>query len=172
MDGVEAAVGVADAAHGGLLACPRRTLPGPRTSRIGLVRCAARAGGQRSPDAGDGEAEGGEPSEEGATRVQLVVGHVRASSAGCLCPFYPRRVAAAVPGHGVLARQADDYRESGNGGQTHDFRLVVYSRLRRRRVMHLARIVVGVDLTNASTRAAAWAARAFAPEAQVVLLHC
>ncbi len=38
--------------------------------------------------------------------------------------------------------------------------------------MHLARIVVGVDLTNASTRAAAWAARAFAPEAQVVLLHC
>ena len=38
--------------------------------------------------------------------------------------------------------------------------------------MHLARIVVGVDLTQASIQAAAWAAQTFAPEADVVLLHC
>lgn len=38
--------------------------------------------------------------------------------------------------------------------------------------MHLARIVIGVDLTKASIQAAAWAAQSFAPEADVVLLHC
>jgi universal stress protein E len=38
--------------------------------------------------------------------------------------------------------------------------------------MHIGRIVVGVSLTNASMEAAEWAARAFAPEAHVVLLHC
>jgi len=38
--------------------------------------------------------------------------------------------------------------------------------------MHIARIVVGVSLTDASMKAAEWAARAFAPEAHVVLLHC
>lgn len=38
--------------------------------------------------------------------------------------------------------------------------------------MHLARIVIGVDLTNSSLHAAAWAAQHFAPEADVVLLHC
>jgi nucleotide-binding universal stress UspA family protein len=38
--------------------------------------------------------------------------------------------------------------------------------------MHIGRIVVGVSLTGASMQAAEWAARAFAPEAQVVLLHC
>ena len=38
--------------------------------------------------------------------------------------------------------------------------------------MHIGRIVVGVSLTSASMEAGEWAARAFAPEAQVVLLHC
>jgi len=38
--------------------------------------------------------------------------------------------------------------------------------------MQLARILVGIDLTASSTRAALWAARLFAPEAKVVLLHC
>lgn len=38
--------------------------------------------------------------------------------------------------------------------------------------MQLARIVIGVDLTQASVRAAAWTAQTFAPEADVVLLHC
>lgn len=38
--------------------------------------------------------------------------------------------------------------------------------------MQLARILVGVDLTASSTRAALWAAREFAPAADVVLLHC
>jgi nucleotide-binding universal stress UspA family protein len=38
--------------------------------------------------------------------------------------------------------------------------------------MHLARIVIGVDLTKISIQAAAWAAQIFAPEADVVLLHC
>lgn len=38
--------------------------------------------------------------------------------------------------------------------------------------MHIGRIVVGVSLTSSSMEAAEWAARAFAPEAQVVLVHC
>ena len=38
--------------------------------------------------------------------------------------------------------------------------------------MRIGRIVVGVSLTSASMEAAEWAARAFAPEAHVVLLHC
>ena len=38
--------------------------------------------------------------------------------------------------------------------------------------MQLARIVIGVDLTAASTRAAKWVANRFAPEAEMVLLHC
>lgn len=38
--------------------------------------------------------------------------------------------------------------------------------------MQLARIVIGVDLTDPSIRAATWAARSFAPDAEVVLLHC
>jgi len=38
--------------------------------------------------------------------------------------------------------------------------------------MKLARIVIGLDLTNSSIQSAAWAAQSFAPEADVVLLHC
>jgi nucleotide-binding universal stress UspA family protein len=38
--------------------------------------------------------------------------------------------------------------------------------------MQLARIVIGVDTTAASTRAAKWVAKRFAPDAEVVLLHC
>ena len=38
--------------------------------------------------------------------------------------------------------------------------------------MQLKRIVIGVDLTNPSTDAAKWVANAFAPEAELVLLHC
>ena len=38
--------------------------------------------------------------------------------------------------------------------------------------MQLARIVIGVDTTAASTRAAKWVAKRFAPEAEMVLLHC
>ena len=38
--------------------------------------------------------------------------------------------------------------------------------------MRIGRIVVGISLTSASMEAAEWAARAFAPEAHVVLLHC
>jgi len=38
--------------------------------------------------------------------------------------------------------------------------------------MQLARIVIGVDLTEPSIRAASWAARSFAPDAEVVLVHC
>jgi nucleotide-binding universal stress UspA family protein len=38
--------------------------------------------------------------------------------------------------------------------------------------MRLDRLAIGVDLTNRSTRAALWAARVFAPEARIALLHC
>ena len=38
--------------------------------------------------------------------------------------------------------------------------------------MQLARIVIGVDNTPASTRAAKWVAKRFAPDAEMVLLHC
>ena len=38
--------------------------------------------------------------------------------------------------------------------------------------MQLERIVIGVDLTEASTRAATWVANRFAPDAEIVLLHC
>ncbi|HWC46972.1 MAG TPA: universal stress protein, partial [Casimicrobiaceae bacterium] len=38
--------------------------------------------------------------------------------------------------------------------------------------MQLARVVVGVDLTEASTRAARWVASRFAPDAEMVFLHC
>lgn len=38
--------------------------------------------------------------------------------------------------------------------------------------MQLARIVVGVDVTSASFRAAKWVAKSFAPDAEVVLVHC
>ena len=38
--------------------------------------------------------------------------------------------------------------------------------------MQLARIVIGIDLTDASIRAAKWVAGRFAPDAEVVLLHC
>jgi nucleotide-binding universal stress UspA family protein len=38
--------------------------------------------------------------------------------------------------------------------------------------MQLARIVIGVDTTTASTRAAKWVAKRFAPDAEMVLLHC
>jgi nucleotide-binding universal stress UspA family protein len=38
--------------------------------------------------------------------------------------------------------------------------------------MQLARVVIGVDLTESSTRAAKWVAREFAPDAEIVLLHC
>ena len=38
--------------------------------------------------------------------------------------------------------------------------------------MQLERLVIGVDLTEPSTRAAKWVANRFAPEAEVVLLHC
>jgi nucleotide-binding universal stress UspA family protein len=38
--------------------------------------------------------------------------------------------------------------------------------------MQLARIVIGVDLTNPSTRAAKWVATSFAPDAEIILLHC
>ena len=38
--------------------------------------------------------------------------------------------------------------------------------------MQLARIVIGVDLTDASIRAARWVANRFAPDAEMVLLHC
>ena len=38
--------------------------------------------------------------------------------------------------------------------------------------MQLARIVIGIDLTAASTRAAKWVANRFAPDAELVLLHC
>jgi nucleotide-binding universal stress UspA family protein len=38
--------------------------------------------------------------------------------------------------------------------------------------MQLKRIVIGVDLTTSSAAAAKWVARAFAPEAEVILLHC
>ena len=38
--------------------------------------------------------------------------------------------------------------------------------------MQLARIVIGVDLTDASTRAAKWVANRFAPDAEMLLLHC
>jgi nucleotide-binding universal stress UspA family protein len=38
--------------------------------------------------------------------------------------------------------------------------------------MQLARVVIGVDLTEASNRAARWVANRFAPDAEMVLLHC
>ena len=38
--------------------------------------------------------------------------------------------------------------------------------------MQLARVVIGVDLTEASARAATWVASRFAPDAEMVLLHC
>ena len=38
--------------------------------------------------------------------------------------------------------------------------------------MQLERVVIGVDLTRASSDAAVWAAREFAPDAQIVFLHC
>lgn len=38
--------------------------------------------------------------------------------------------------------------------------------------MQLARIVIGVDLTNPSTRATKWVATSFAPDAEIILLHC
>jgi len=38
--------------------------------------------------------------------------------------------------------------------------------------MQLARVVVGVDLTEASIRAARWVAGRFAPDAEMVFLHC
>lgn len=38
--------------------------------------------------------------------------------------------------------------------------------------MQLERIVIGIDLTAASTRAAKWVANRFAPDAEMVLLHC
>ena len=38
--------------------------------------------------------------------------------------------------------------------------------------MQLDRVVIGVDLTNPSTRAAQWVARKFAADAEIVLLHC
>lgn len=38
--------------------------------------------------------------------------------------------------------------------------------------MQLARVVIGIDLTETSVRAASWVARSFAPDAEVVLLHC
>lgn len=38
--------------------------------------------------------------------------------------------------------------------------------------MQLERIVIGVDLTEASTRAATWVATRFAPDAEIVFLHC
>jgi nucleotide-binding universal stress UspA family protein len=38
--------------------------------------------------------------------------------------------------------------------------------------MRLARILIGVDLTTPSIEAAAWAAKRFAPDADVVLVHC
>ena len=38
--------------------------------------------------------------------------------------------------------------------------------------MLLERIVIGVDLTEPSIRAATWVARKFAPDAHIVLLHC
>src|SRR5205085_8881766 len=41
-----------------------------------------------------------------------------------------------------------------------------------RRHMQLARVVLGVDLTEASTRAAKWVANEFAPDAEIMLLHC
>jgi nucleotide-binding universal stress UspA family protein len=38
--------------------------------------------------------------------------------------------------------------------------------------MQLARILIGVDLTRPSIEAAVWAARRFAPDAEVVFAHC
>jgi len=38
--------------------------------------------------------------------------------------------------------------------------------------MQLSRVVVGVDLTEASGRAARWVASRFAPDAEMVFLHC
>src|SRR5881227_2549164 len=38
--------------------------------------------------------------------------------------------------------------------------------------MRLARIIIGVDLTEPSTRAARWVAQSFAPDAEIVFLHC
>jgi len=38
--------------------------------------------------------------------------------------------------------------------------------------MQLTRIVIGVDLTTVSIQAATWVARSFAPDAEIVLLHC
>jgi len=38
--------------------------------------------------------------------------------------------------------------------------------------MRLARIIIGVDLTEPSIRAAKWVAQSFAPNAEIVLLHC
>lgn len=38
--------------------------------------------------------------------------------------------------------------------------------------MRLTRVVIGVDLSEPSLRAAKWVARSFAPDAEIVLLHC
>jgi len=38
--------------------------------------------------------------------------------------------------------------------------------------MQLARIIIGVDLTPSSIQAATWVAQSFAPDSEVVLLHC
>lgn len=38
--------------------------------------------------------------------------------------------------------------------------------------MRLTRIIIGVDLTAPSIRAARWVAQSFAPDAEIVLLHC